>query len=82
MAYLPEQGDIVFLEFESQAGQEQKGRRPAFVVSNNTFNKFTKMAIVCPITNTDRGYPLHKVDRGTGLLSPLEVTTTPSPCQL
>lgn len=59
MAYIPEQGDIVFLEFDPQAGHEQKGRRPAFVASNNTFNQFTKMAIVCPITNTDRGFPLH-----------------------
>jgi len=59
MSYVPEQGDIVFLEFDPQAGHEQKGRRPAFVVSNNTFNQFTKMAIVCPITNTNRGFPLH-----------------------
>jgi mRNA interferase MazF len=59
MAYLPEQGDIILLEFDPQAGHEQKGRRPAIVVSNNIFNKFTKIAIVCPITNTDRGFPLH-----------------------
>lgn len=59
MAYTPEQGDIVFLEFDPQIGHEQKGRRPAFVISNNIFNQFTKMAIVCPITNTDRGFPLH-----------------------
>ena len=59
MAYIPEQGDIIFLEFDPQAGHEQKGRRPAFVVSNNTFNQLTKIAIVCPITNTNRGFPLH-----------------------
>ncbi len=59
MDYIPEQGDIIFLEFDPQIGREQKGRRPAFVVSNNTFNQFTKLAIVCPITNTDRGFPLH-----------------------
>ncbi len=59
MAYIPEQGDIIFLEFDPQAGHEQKGRRPAFVVSNNTFNQFTKIAIVCPITNTNRRFPLH-----------------------
>jgi len=50
MGYIPEQGDIIFLE---------KGRRPAFVVSNIAFNQYTKMAIVCPITNTDKGFPLH-----------------------
>lgn len=59
MSYIPEQGDIIFLEFDPQAGHEQKGRRPAFVVSNNIFNQFTRIAIVCPITNTDNGFPLH-----------------------
>jgi len=59
MAYVPEQGDIILIEFDPQTGHEQKGRRPAFVVSNNTFNKFTNLAIVCPITNTNREFPLH-----------------------
>lgn len=59
MSYIPEQGDIIFLEFDPQAGHEQKGRRPALVVSNNTFNHFTKMAMVCPISNTKRNFPLH-----------------------
>lgn len=59
MSYIPEQGDIVYLEFNPQAGHEQKGKRPALVVSNKTYNKFTKIAIVCPITNTKKGFPLH-----------------------
>ena len=59
MEYTPEQGDIITIEFDPQAGHEQKGRRPAIVVSNNTFNRFTKMAMVCPITNTNRAFPLH-----------------------
>lgn len=59
MSYTPEQGDIITLEFDPQMGHEQKGRRPAIVVSNNTFNNFTKMAMVCPVTNTNRGFPLH-----------------------
>ncbi len=50
MKYIPEQGDIIFLEFTSQAGHEQSGKRPALVVSNNTYNQFTNMAMVCPIT--------------------------------
>ena len=66
MAYIPEQGDIVYLEFDPKVGHEQKGKRPALVVSNNTYNKFTKMAIVCPITNTNRNSPLHiKLDERT-----------------
>jgi mRNA interferase MazF len=59
MTYTPEQGDIIYLEFDPQAGHEQKGKRPALVVSNNTYNRFTNMAMVCPITNTDRHFPLH-----------------------
>lgn len=59
MNYMPKQGDIVFLDFNPQAGHEQKGTRPALVVSNNVYNNFTRIAIVCPITNTDRGFPLH-----------------------
>jgi mRNA interferase MazF len=66
MRYIPEQGDIVFLDFNPQAGHEQKGKRPALVVSNKTYNKFVKMAIVCPITNTNRNFPLHvKLDERT-----------------
>lgn len=59
--YIPEQGDIVIIEFDPQAGHEQKGRRPALVISNGTFNSRTKLAWFCPITNTVRGFPLHVV---------------------
>jgi mRNA interferase MazF len=58
-AYLPSQGDFVVLNFDPQAGHEQRGRRPALVVSKNLFNKATGMAICCPVTNTDRGIPFH-----------------------
>jgi mRNA interferase MazF len=66
MGYIPEQGDIVFLEFNPQAGHEQRGKRPALVVSNRTFNHFTNLAMVCPITNTSRAFPLH-VELGPGM---------------
>jgi len=60
MSYHAKQGDIVWIDLDPQAGREQKGRRPALVVSNNTFNNFDKpAAMVCPITNTDRGVPIH-----------------------
>ncbi len=58
-AYIPKQGDIIALTFDPQSGHEQKGRRPAFVVSKDLFNKSTGLAIVCPITNTERGFPFH-----------------------
>lgn len=59
MTYIPNQGDIVYMDFDPQAGHEQRGRRPALVISNNSFNNLTKLAIVCPITNTQSGFPLH-----------------------
>jgi hypothetical protein len=52
--YLPRQGDFVALTFDPQSGHEQKGRRPALVISHDLFNKHTGMAIACPITRTDR----------------------------
>ena len=58
-AYVPRQGDLVALDFDPQSGHEQKGRRPALVISKDAFNKGTGMAICCPVTNTDRGVPFH-----------------------
>ena len=58
-AYVPEKGDFVTLSFDPQSGHEQKGRRPALVISNFLFNKATGLAIVCPITNTNRRVPFH-----------------------
>jgi mRNA interferase MazF len=57
--YIPKQGDIILLDFDPQTGHEQKGRRPAYIASNNDFHKLTNLAIVCPITNTVKGFPLH-----------------------
>lgn len=59
MPYLPKQGDIVKINFDPQSGHEQRGRRPALVVSNDTFNGVTNMRYMCPITNTNNGFPLH-----------------------
>jgi mRNA interferase MazF len=57
--YFPKKGDFVTISFDPQAGHEQKGRRPALVLSNDLFTRHTGLAIVCPVTNTDRGYPFH-----------------------
>ena len=60
------QGNIVWLDFDPQIGHEQKGRRPALVISNETFNHFSKLAIVCPITNMNKNHPFHiKLDENT-----------------
>ena len=57
--YIPEQGDIVALSFDPQSGHEQKGRRPAMIISNKVFNKHLGLAFACPITNTKRNSPFH-----------------------
>jgi mRNA interferase MazF len=58
-AYVPKKGDFIAITFDPQSGHEQKGRRPALVVSNTLFNEQTSLTIVCPLTTTDRGYPFH-----------------------
>ena len=55
--YVPERGDLVWLNFNSQAGDEQAGRGPALVLSRSSYNRSSGLAIVCPITRIAKGYP-------------------------
>ncbi len=55
--YVPARGDIVWLSFTPQAGHEQSGHRPALVLSPETYNEKTGLAIFCPITSRVKGYP-------------------------
>ncbi|PHO11815.1 mRNA-degrading endonuclease [Malaciobacter marinus] len=57
--YIPKKGDLVILTFDPQAGHEQRGRRPALIISNEAFNKALGLAIACPITNTNKDFPFH-----------------------
>lgn len=57
MKYIPERGDIVWLDLNPQSGHEQAGRRPALVVSHAPYNKKVGLAIFCPITNQEKGFP-------------------------
>ena len=57
--YVPRKGDFITVSFDPQAGHEQKGRRPALVLSNDLFNRHTGLAIVCPVTTTNREFPFH-----------------------
>ena len=59
--YIPNQGDIVYLDFSPTKGHGQKGKRPAIVISNNIFNINTKMAVMCPITSNTKDFPTHYV---------------------
>jgi mRNA interferase MazF len=52
----PARGDLVWLDFDPQAGREQAGRRPAIILSEADFNDLTGFAVVCPITNQSKDY--------------------------
>lgn len=57
MAYVPGRGDLVWLEFSPRAGHEQGGRRPVVVLSPRSYNAKVGLALVCPITTHQKGYP-------------------------
>lgn len=53
----PNRGDLVWLDFNPQAGREQAGRRPAIVLSPRSYHQKTDYVIVCPITSNVTAYP-------------------------
>jgi mRNA interferase MazF len=55
--YIPKRGDVVWLTFNPQAGQEQAGRRPALVLSPASYNGKVGLALFCPLTNQIKKYP-------------------------
>jgi len=55
--YIPDRGDIVWTDFDPQAGHEQAGSRPALVLSRQVFNDSSGLAVCCPITGRQKGYP-------------------------
>ncbi len=54
---LPDRGSLVWLHFSPQAGSEQAGRRPAIVLTRAAYHQRSRLAIVCPITSRERGWP-------------------------
>lgn len=54
--YIPARGDIVFLTFDPVLGHEQRGRRPALVLSSRRYNELVGLAAVCPVTSKSKGY--------------------------
>ena len=56
-AYVPDAGDLVWLTFGPRAGHEQRGRRPALILSPRAYNSKARLAIACPITSQVKGYP-------------------------
>lgn len=59
--YIPKQGDIVYVDLNPTKGHEQRGTRPAIVISNNVFNEHTKMVVLCPITSNTKDFPTHYI---------------------
>ena len=55
--YVPRRGDVVWTNFSPQAGREQAGRRPAIVLSAQSYNRRSGLAVVCPITSQAKGHP-------------------------
>lgn len=53
----PDQGDLVWIHFDPQAGHEQSGRRPALVLSKRIYNEKVGLMVCCPVTNQIKGYP-------------------------
>jgi mRNA interferase MazF len=56
-SFVPDSGDIVWLQFDPQAGHEQSGHRPAVVLSPAAYNGKTSLMICCPMTTQIKGYP-------------------------
>jgi mRNA interferase MazF len=59
--YLPDRGDIVWLDFNPRTGKEQSGHRPAIIVSPQQFNALSSLAFVCPITSKVKGFSFEVV---------------------
>ena len=55
--YVPDRGDIVWLQFNPQAGHEQAGHRPALVLSPASYNRRSGLMLCCPMTSQMKGYP-------------------------
>ena len=59
--YVPQRGDVVWLQFSPQTGHEQAGHRPALVLSPRNYNEKVGLALFCPVTNKIKGYPFEVV---------------------
>jgi mRNA interferase MazF len=60
-AYVPERGDVIWINLNPQSGHEQAGRRPAVVLSPKSYNEKTGLTILCPVTGKIKGYPFEVI---------------------
>lgn len=56
-SYIPDAGDLIWLDFDPQVGREHKKRRPALVLTSASYNRAAGLAVVCPCTSVRKGYP-------------------------
>ncbi len=66
---MPDAGDVVWLEFDPQAGHEQAGHRPALVVSPASYNAKSGLMVCCPMTTQIKGYPFEVIADSKGIHS-------------
>jgi len=59
--YVPDRGDIVWLNFTPQTGHEQRGKRPALILSPKIYNEKTSLCICLPITSKVKGFKIEGV---------------------
>lgn len=62
--HIPDVGEIVWLQFDPQAGHEQAGHRPALVLSPSSYNSKTSLMLCCPLTTQIKGYPFEVAIKG------------------
>lgn len=62
--YVPDAGDIIWLNFDPQAGHEQAGHRPALVISPAAYNAKTGLLVCCPMTTQIKAYPFEVLIAG------------------
>ena len=65
--YVPDAGDVDWLEFDPQAGHEQAGHRPALVISPASYNRKSGLMVCCPLTTQIKGYPFEVVTQVDGV---------------
>ena len=66
MSEVPERGNLIWLLFSPHAGSERAGRRPGIVLTTSEYHRRSRLAVVCPITSRERGWPF-EVKLPTGL---------------
>ncbi len=67
MTFIPDRGDVIWINFDPQAGREQAQHRPALVLSPKAYNAKTSLCVLCPLTSQTKGYPFEVIVPGKTL---------------